>query len=176
MSYKTILVYVETGADSDRRVRLAIDLARQFEARLIGLAAGFPRPPMDYTGFGLSPELVDMVRDQIKTDLEAAEAQFRSLTSGARLNTEWRASFDFPTQEMVRAATAADLLVVGRGKGKLLPDVYRSIDPGDLLMGAGRPVIAAPAGAEQLKVQERADRLEGHHRGPPSARGRAAVS
>jgi len=150
MSYKTILVHVETGADSDRRVQLAADLAHQFEARLIGLAAGFPRPPMDYTGFGFSPELVDMVRDQIKADLETAEAQFRSLTSGAGLNTEWRASFDFPTQEMVHAATAADLLVVGSAKGKLLPDVYRSIDPGDLLMGVGRPVMVAPSGAAQL--------------------------
>ena len=54
---------------------------------------------------------------------------------------------------MVHAATAADLLVVGSGKGKLLPDVYRSIDPGDLLMGAGRPVIVAPSGADQLRVR-----------------------
>jgi len=146
MSYRTILVDVETGAAAGKEVQLAIDLARQYEAALIGIAAAFPHAPMYFSGVGGGPDFIDVERDEIKAEFRKAEARFRSATEGTGLEVEWRSALEFPTLTVTRAAVAADLVVIGRPSGESASDPFRSVVLGDLLMGVGRPVLLAPAG------------------------------
>ena len=49
---------------------------------------------------------------------------------------------DFLSDYIAREARTADLLVIGRGSGN--SDPFRSLDPGDLVLKAGRPVLLVP--------------------------------
>ena len=51
MSYTTIMVYVEAEGTPRERVRISADLARKFNATLIGISAQAMRPPI--TGDGI---------------------------------------------------------------------------------------------------------------------------
>jgi hypothetical protein len=42
MSYATLMVYVDVEGKMDGRVSVAADLARRFDAHLIGIASGAP--------------------------------------------------------------------------------------------------------------------------------------
>jgi hypothetical protein len=46
MGYTSVLVYVEDVDSADSRVVLACDLAKLFDARLIGVSASIPTPPV----------------------------------------------------------------------------------------------------------------------------------
>lgn len=150
MDYKTILVHVDMRPDSDGRVRVAADLARQFDATLIGLTAGFPRPIAYFDGFTVTPDLMALDRSQIEDDLKSAGARFRAVTGDVNLRTDWRALIQLPGQALTDAANAADLIVVGAPDPKMPMDEYRSCAPGDVLMRAGRPVLVLPPGKAEL--------------------------
>jgi hypothetical protein len=44
MGYASVMVYVEDVDSADSRVVLACDLAKLFDARLMGVSASFPPP------------------------------------------------------------------------------------------------------------------------------------
>ena len=46
MGYASVMVYVEDVDSADSRVVLACDLAKLFDARLIGVSASIPTPPV----------------------------------------------------------------------------------------------------------------------------------
>jgi nucleotide-binding universal stress UspA family protein len=149
--YKTILVHVDAEPGATERIRLAADLARRFEAKLIGLAAALPRPPVEAITAGvMDASILEIERDQIAADFTVAEEQFRAFAAEPGMTVEWRAANNFPTFALAEAASAADLVVIGRPTGGLIANDYRAVDPGDLVMRAGRPILIAPTGASSL--------------------------
>jgi hypothetical protein len=46
MGYASVMVYVEDADIAESRIVLACDLAKLFEARLVGVSASFPIPPV----------------------------------------------------------------------------------------------------------------------------------
>lgn len=152
--YRTILVHVDAEPGAAERIGLAADLARRFEAKLIGLAAALPRPPVEAITAGvMDASILELERDQIAADFKLAEEQFRVLAEEAGTTVEWRAANNFPTFALAEAASAADLLVIGRSPSGLIGNDYRAVDPGDLIMRAGRPILIAPAGASELDAR-----------------------
>ena len=77
MSLKTILVHVEASPMPDLRLALAIDLANQFDAKLIGIGAEAYRTSYYGDGNGAG-YLIAAELEAVDADLEAAEAKFRS--------------------------------------------------------------------------------------------------
>jgi nucleotide-binding universal stress UspA family protein len=146
--YASILVHVEPLPAGDARLQVAVDLARDLDARLIGLGAETlePYPTVEpLTGYAVGEWLV-LLQEQVNNDLKAAEKAFRQAASG--LDCEWRSAQDFPTRALARNARAADLLVAsppGPGNGS------RAVDPEELVMTAGRPVLLAPPDAKALR-------------------------
>ena len=59
MSYSTLMVHLELERSNDARLRIAGDLAEQFDARLIGIAACDPQPP-HYAGGAFAQGLVEL--------------------------------------------------------------------------------------------------------------------
>jgi len=146
-TYATILVHAEPGKASTHRVEVAARLARNLDARLIGLGAE-TFDPSPYSGAfgGLGgAEWVGLVQQEIAKNLAAAEAAFRRDAAGADI--EWRVTQDYPHRALVETAHAADLVVVGPkgGRGPL-----QSADPADVVMSAGRPVLVTPDGRDHL--------------------------
>ena len=99
MSYATLMVYVE---DEPGRVRLAADLARRFQASLIGVAARASMPVVTGEDAAVDAALLDQEEAGIKAFLQKAEEGFRAATAEYGIPAEWRAAPDFPMISSLR--------------------------------------------------------------------------
>lgn len=152
MTYSAIAVHVET--DAKERVTLALQLAKSCNATLVGVAAAMWQPPVVAMGpeIGLlSADAIDASREQVETDLTAAASLFTKLTECKGVRTEWRSAVEFPHVALCSAANAADLVVVGSLDPYSIGSEYRTVNPGDVLIGAGRPVLVVPEGIGEIK-------------------------
>jgi nucleotide-binding universal stress UspA family protein len=83
--------------------------------------------------------------------LAGAEASFRSI-AGSRTHLEWRQTYGFATEFAIQQSRAAALIVASRPvPGEKLGTM--SVNGGDLVMSAGRPVLFVPPGVEHLSAQ-----------------------
>ena len=155
MTYASLLVAVDEGPESDSRLELACDLANAFNARLIGLGTGSIAPPLyDPLAAGaMVGELFTLYRDIAETEVERARTRFSEIIRSRDVESEWRGDVGFPGQSCVRAARAADLIILG-GRNARAP--YHAPDVADVLMGCGRPVLVTPPTRARNPVGEHA--------------------
>ena len=152
MSYKTLMVYADEGLDSDTRITLACDLARLFEAQLIGVSGSAPVPPPmgdPYMGGAVMGEALTLYRDLAEANVTRAETRFREITDDRIPGAGWRGHIGFPAELMIAQSRAADLLVLGRRTDRA---PFYDPDPADVLMAAGRPVLVVPPAAPRTPV------------------------
>ena len=146
MAFSTILVQTNIDDFAEARVRVAVDLAGRFGATLIGVCACALQPILtDAWAVGVAGFMEDP--SDIEKQLQAAETKFRELAAGTGKPTEWRSSIAFPTDHAAFQARAADLVVSGPSRRRSL---YRDVDPAELILLAGRPVLAVPADVSHL--------------------------
>jgi len=144
MTYKALLVAVDQGIDSDARISLACNLAIGMDAHLIGACGvALSTPPMDdpYAGGAMRGEALTLFRDLAEADLRSALTRFHELVGSRRERTEWRGRLGLPADIVVREARAADLVILGRRSSGA--PAY-AVDPADVLMAIGRPVLVVP--------------------------------
>ena len=150
MSFKDILVHVDSSPRCAERVMVAANLARQFDAHLTGLYVVDLPPPDVFYGFPSAFMDVQRAEDVIErmraTRIEeagAAEAGFRAALAGAGVNGEWRL-IEGPVAEVVSLHTRyADLIVVGQTDPS--ENSGRAADVSvKTLMTSGRPLLVVP--------------------------------
>ena len=155
MTYKTILVHAEPGAAGEARLRLTIELARLFNARVLGLAAEGSMP-MAMTGVPEADAVIlETSREQVAGDLDQAERRFRSVVGSAIPDSDCIRAWDFPAVELSRHAGAADLIVCSR-QGRSAR-ASQSASGADVALSSGAPVIfpgsaGAPFRGERVVV------------------------
>jgi nucleotide-binding universal stress UspA family protein len=146
MAYAVMMVHVDIDDDSDARLRLAEGLAKRFDATLIGVSAALlPAESATY----VTKKFVDAQRQAVATLLARREQAFRSIAGASGVKLEWRSGNDLPDDVVAREARAADLVVIGRVPAP--GGVVRSVDPGRVVLRAGRPVLIVPPGVESLR-------------------------
>ncbi|MER8367707.1 universal stress protein [Mesorhizobium sp. M1378] len=147
MSYKSIAVNLAIDAPPAAMVSLGVELAESFGAHLIGLAAAGV-PPLVATGDGMvyDGEIMQIQRTEIEKRLAELRADFERLVP-ASISSEWGQAVCSPTRFLSVWACAADLIVTGGDKGE---NLYRTVDIGSLVLGIGRPVLAAASHIEHV--------------------------
>jgi nucleotide-binding universal stress UspA family protein len=150
MSFAAMMVHVELAEPRDDRIRLAADLASRFQSTLIGATAWEPRPPLLYGGVVVDKAPAEKLLLEMSDQLAEMGKHFGTV-AGANQPTEWRAGIEPPTEFLVREARAADLVIVGRDR--VPGDLYRTVDPGAIILRTGRPVLIVPAGVDSLKAE-----------------------
>jgi nucleotide-binding universal stress UspA family protein len=149
--YKSILVHVTTEEGATARLDVAADLAKRFDAHLIGLGAGSINLPVGTVGDGATSALIiDIETKDLQVELHAAEQRFHSTIGANATSSEWRAFEEFPANALAREARAADLIVLGREWTPANSNFSCAADPGDVLLRAGRPVLLVPPGVGRL--------------------------
>ena len=141
MSFATMMVHVDVERDSERQIQFALRLADRFEAALIGVAGLVPRPAFAAGGIAVYAQPTNGDMRTMTACFEEAGKKF--CTQGQDLtHVEWRSSLDFAAEFLAREARAADLIMVGpRHPAGNLHDF---VDPGVILLRAGRPVLMVP--------------------------------
>ncbi len=135
------------------RIQCAGYLAADHQAKLVGSAAGVTDPALEVRAAGTAAFAIGVMPGNstaIEQRFAAARSLFTRWTSGLTVATQWRTAIDFPAAALADMAGAADLIVVGSPGGSLPRSRFDSLSCGDLVMRAGRPILAIPTGISKL--------------------------
>jgi len=146
MSYATLMVWVNVDHVSKQLVSVAAGVADKFAARLLGLSALAIMPPFVADGVVIVDNATEFDIAKMKAGLAEAGNKFQA-AAGAGRQIEWRSALEFPTQTLIDEARRADLILVEKARSG---DIYRTIDVGAAILGAGRPVLVVPAAVKTL--------------------------
>jgi nucleotide-binding universal stress UspA family protein len=138
------MVHVHAEGELPGRVRVAADLADEFDAQLIGVAGWAPMRLFQPEKPATSDPLV---QDMMST-LDLKGRQFRAAVERGGRRVEWRSVLEVPTEAVAREARAADLVIVANKRESDNP--FLALDPGSLLLKLGRPVLVVPEGVTSL--------------------------
>lgn len=145
MSYKTILVHVDSGKHCAMRVEAAIRLARQHDSHLVALHAIPPFEPPGYVMAEMGPAILDAQKHAAAVELARSEAEFTKQAAAAGFtNIEWRTAIDDPVEAMTLHARYADLAVIGQADAADGSNAGADF-PERLVLAAGRPVLILPS-------------------------------
>lgn len=150
MCYEALMVHLDVGRDSEQRVQLALDLADRFQAALIGVAGWTLQPAFAAGGVVVYSEPTQCDLQQMTANFDEMGRRFR--TKGQNLkHVEWRCALDSPSELVSREARAADLIIIGprHAAGNL----HDFVDPGVILLRAGRPVLVVPEVMDQPSLR-----------------------
>ena len=140
MRAATLMVHMDTSPEAQARLAFAASLARALNVGLIGVAAGQTAAvgPVQR-----SNALLAEARE-IEQLLHLAGERFAQTAANLDAGA-WRAEFADPVDFLALNARIADLVIVGPRpeRNGLTP---LSVDPQDVLVETGRPVLYAPAG------------------------------
>lgn len=154
MGYKSIVLNLDIDGMVAPVIKLGVDLAHRFDARLIGLSAADVPPPVVLEG-GVAFEGESMMRQRknIERRIEDLRAEFEGL-AGAKVDTEWRGAVGNPTRLLIDSARVADLIVTASPEGASSGNVHRSTDLGNLILQAGRPVLVTSTNQENFRINK----------------------
>ncbi|RUX21496.1 MULTISPECIES: universal stress protein [unclassified Mesorhizobium] len=154
MSYKSILLNLNIDGPIEPITRIGVNLAKRFDARLIGFcAADAPLPvTMAPEGAAIAADIWEQSRDEIRRRLTSLNGEFDGLVAGA-VKTDWHGDIENPNHAVARRARMADIVVTSASQGASTGDSYRTVDPGSLVLRAGRPVLVAAQGSMDLPAR-----------------------
>lgn len=145
MSYKTILVHADQSRNAVARVAMAVALARDHGAVLVGAAVSgvsglvYPLDP------GIVPGgVLDAYFGALRSQLNAALLQFERLAAPSGVTRETRLLVDDAGQALAQMARFADLVVLSQDD----PDESLAFGdprlPDHVILNAPRPVLVVP--------------------------------
>ena len=144
MSYKTIVVHLDTARRRAERLDIACRLAVTFDAHLVGLFAlsAFMVP----FAFGGTAGAVIAAEARLRSDAtDDARREFEHATSRHGIKAEWRSAEQDALGALRSSARYADLVVIGQDEDvassdtRLLPHFAD-----EAVMTAGPPVLLVP--------------------------------
>jgi nucleotide-binding universal stress UspA family protein len=153
MTYKTVMVGLALAQPNDARLEVAAQLAERFGARVIGTAAAEFSPPLYFTEGQPAQKLIDQGWTAVNDRLKELEGEFRAAMQHRALELEWRCARDFPTRFVVQQARACDIIVVGEAPRVGVVDPFLQVNPSDLVMQVGRPLLVVPETCNWLDLR-----------------------
>src|SRR6266481_37907 len=147
MSYKDLLVVLDSDATSRRRIDLAAGLAERFAAHLVGL---YPLPVPEvphhlsyYDPAVLNPFFLDL-RQQAQAASDVEREAFEHAASLRGVSAEWRVIAEGVEADAALHARYVDLTILGQldpDRGDV--DLIRP-RPEQVTFASGRPVLVVP--------------------------------
>jgi nucleotide-binding universal stress UspA family protein len=151
MTYSSLMVHLDLYQSNDARLHVAGDLAEQFDSRLIGIACCQPQPSF-YADGTFAQSVVRQLEAEANEKLVELERRFRTAYENRLKDIEWRRAYAKPTDYVASQARAADLVITGADRIGGLSDPLWRLDPSELVMKLGRPMMIVPPEADRLKL------------------------
>ncbi|WP_374356374.1 universal stress protein [Chitinimonas sp.] len=144
MSYRTILVHVDSSPRAAARIRYACQLAEANEAHLTGLFVASPVFSGGLGPFPAPPETYAAQYLALERDAAAAKAGFERLTQAYRPRVEWRQQLGPCVDAFNLHARYHDLLLLGQRDAAAPVDGVPDDFVASVVMGCGRPALVLP--------------------------------
>jgi nucleotide-binding universal stress UspA family protein len=153
MSYAAVLTHVQADPEVARRLDCALEIAKRFDAALIGVGAEMI-PPLAFDGgfYSLEADWTVAMRENIERRLKEAHARFTAAACVLDEKAIWCSGVQFPGAAIAAAARSADIIVTG-GAAHRRQDPYRDASSGELALTSGRPVLVAPSHGRALDAK-----------------------
>ena len=146
MSFKDILVHVDSTPASRVRLNLALSLARRFGARLSGLHV-IPEPDVPpYFKPSAVARIARIYAENAREAADLAEALFREETKDAGIATAWECLAADMAEIIAERARFADLLMLGQFDTENPPVISAFLLPAKVAFGAATPILVIPNG------------------------------
>lgn len=151
----SLMVRLELGQSNAKVLKIAGDLAAQFDANVVGVAACQPLRAA-YGDAYLVGDVIELDREEIAKEVAEAKAEFTRMLGSRVKAIDFRSSVSFePLSDcLARHARSADLVITGVDRASFLMDSSRHLNVSDLVMQAGRPVLIVPANVQSFKLDE----------------------
>ncbi|HUI22718.1 MAG TPA: universal stress protein, partial [Methylocella sp.] len=144
MDYRDILVHVDSTPASDLRLRLGLDLARRFGARLSGLHV-VPDPDVPpYFKPSAVERIAEIYRENAREAAVLAEAHFRETTRDIDTVTAWQTVEGDMARALAERARFADLVLLGQYDTENPPTISAFLLPEKVVIDAGTPILVVP--------------------------------
>ena len=153
MTYATIMVSLASDQSNERRLAIASEMVERFDARVVGIAAAEFSPPLYFTSGEQADKLIEQGRNAIKTRLSELESEFRKVMNRGTKHVEWRSNMEMPIRFVAREARTTDIIVIGQSRDGAFTDPFARLNPSDLIMQAGRPLLVVPEAAGWLDLR-----------------------
>lgn len=150
MSYSSLLAYLDTEGSNAARLRVVGELAERFDSRVIGASAGVIQP-MYFLDGAAAQDLLEKDQARLAAKFAKGEKEFRTALAVRNSRIEWRSGLEGPTSFLARESRSADLLIVESNPEAI--DSLQHVNPGELAMSAGRPILVLPEGLDRLNYQ-----------------------
>lgn len=151
MSYRSLLVHLDSSAACRARVQQAIALARAMEAHLVGLApTGLLTLPIAPEAAATLGEFNTLAWELLQEQAEDAAARFRAACAEAGLRScEALVDSADTAQSLVHHAHCSDLLILGQPDPAQTGHALRRASIEQTLLQSARPCLLLPyTGAE----------------------------
>jgi nucleotide-binding universal stress UspA family protein len=144
MSYKTIVVHLDTSQRARPRLEIALRLAKHFGAHLTGVFAVFtPDPRSLYVMAGTASYYA--THELMRAERRAAlERLFHAELTRAEVAGEWIAVDDPANLALPHRGRCADLIIASQDDPHDPESYVGNYFPENLVMSAGRPVLLVP--------------------------------
>ena len=148
MSYVRLMVVQELDPLQDDRLKIACGLAHKLGSDLVGITAVDLLDSFSYDKV-IAPGMFVEHREKVEVRARVAEEAFKTNLKGWQLGGEWRKSFaQNPLEFVVSEARSADLIITGISRDS-------SVNPADLVMEVGRPVLVVPPEGRNCALKPR---------------------
>ena len=144
MSYRSIVVHLDTGERAHPRLELALRVAKQFGAHLTGMFSVFVPDRRSFYVMAGSAEYYSS-QEKVRTERRAAiERLFHAELSRAKVDGDWVTTDECANLAVPRRGRTADLIIASQDDPDD-PEAYVGDHfPENLLMSTGRPVLMVP--------------------------------
>ncbi|KXU83600.1 universal stress protein UspA [Caballeronia megalochromosomata] len=144
MSYKTILVHLDTSVRAHPRLETALQLARRFDAYLTGLYSVFEPNARAFNVMAGTAAYYEARAAMRREQAGALERLFHAELNRAGVSGEWLAPNEPADRAVPHHARCADLVIAGQDDPgdpeSYIGDGFRE----NLILSAGRPVLLVP--------------------------------
>lgn len=149
MTYAAIMTHVQADPSAAPRLACAVDIAKRFDAAIIGIGAEMI-PPLAFDGgfYSLEADWQTAMREVVEDRLKAARKEFRAATAELCDRALFECGVQLPEPAVAAASRAADLIVASGAPRH--PDPYTSCGAAELALTSGRPVLVVPPTAPPL--------------------------
>jgi nucleotide-binding universal stress UspA family protein len=141
MTYKSIVVQLDTSGRAHARFEYALRLARQFEAHLTGVFSTFTPDPRSFYVMAGSADYYEAHRKFRQERHGALDRIFHAELLRAGVSGKWIDNDEYASEAIPRYARCADLVVAGQDDPNDPESFIADHFPETLVMSAGRPVL-----------------------------------
>ena len=144
MSYKSLLVHLDTSQAAQRRLEFAFRLAQRFDARLSAILT-LTRPEIGsfYVMAGSAEFLAEHERVG-QEQRELLERAFKAEAARTGVHGDWRVTTAYANEVVPAAARLADLVIAGQFDPNDPESLVANQFLEHLILDSGRPVLVVP--------------------------------